>query len=267
MKILFSNNETVDLLIDDTPIGNLYKKIYHHLSRIPIPFSPWDNPYYRTTITYNECVDVLITHANNLSIDINKERCLAHDQLYFNQIHTIYEQNYNGDPRWLKFHENLHLCEDYVNQDYWKALKIDYREKMGPLEKPFDQNWLTSAVTKIKTGDVYVTCSELGKSPYAYWEDNEDYNIERLCQLGKPWLKFRPKIFVAVADMDRMKNVKLDEFNTWWSDYKEPWLKHWRLPDWTVEDMFGVNVYGRVTQIDLLTSLLKNNITPTRILI
>ena len=100
MKILFSNNETVELTIDNSPIGKIYQKTYRHLSQIPIPFSPWDNPYYyKDKVSYTELVDKLITYAEELSISIDRDLCLAQDQSYFNTIHKIYEDQYRGNAR------------------------------------------------------------------------------------------------------------------------------------------------------------------------
>ena len=75
MKILFSNNVTVDLEINDSPIGKIYQKTYKHLSPILIPFSLWDNRYhYKNTVEYSELVDQLILYASQLSINIDKAR-------------------------------------------------------------------------------------------------------------------------------------------------------------------------------------------------
>jgi hypothetical protein len=97
MKILFSNNVTVDLEINNSPIGKIYQKTYRHLSNLPIPFSAWDNSSnYKDTIGYTELVDRLIMYADQLSISLDRQRCLDRNQWYFNAIHTIYEKQYDG---------------------------------------------------------------------------------------------------------------------------------------------------------------------------
>jgi hypothetical protein len=267
MKILFSNNVTVDLEIDDSPVGKIYQKTYKHLSPIPIPFSLWDNRYhYKNTVEYSELVDQLILYASRISINIDKARCLAQDQDYFNAIHKIYEKKYDGSSGWLNFHEHIHMCEHYYNRSP-SVLSIDYREKMGPLEKPFDRSWQSNTTTKIKAGDVFVAWSELGKTPYTYWADHEPIAMDRMCELIKPWIKLIPKIKIALEDIDRLENIKVAEFETWWEQHKGPWLQHWNLSDWTTHDIFSVNVFGRTTQLDLLLAQVENNITPTRVLV
>lgn len=267
MKILFSNNTTIDLEIDNSPIGKIYQKVYRHLSSLPIPFSSWDNGYaYKKSINYSTLVDQLVMYANQLSIIIDKEKCLAQDQLYFNTIHKIYEKHYDGTPGWLNFHEHIHMCEGYF-KEYPNVLTIDYREKMGPLEKPFDRAWLSTSTTNIKAGDIFVAWSELGKTPYTYWNNHEPPEISRMCELIKPWAKLIPKIKIALEDIDRLKGKKITEFETWWNQHKSPWLEHWDLPDWTTHDIFSAITVGKTTQLDLLKEQVENNILPTRILI
>jgi hypothetical protein len=266
MKILFLNNVTVNLEIDDSPIGKIYQKTYKHLSNLPIPFSEWDNgSNYKSALSYADLVDRLAMYASRLSINIDKQKCLNQDQPYFNAIHKIYEKQYDGSPGWLNFHEHIHMCESYFKKQP-KTFSIDYREKMGPLEKPYDRSWI-STVTNIKAGDIYVAWSELGKTPYTYWRDNEPPVPERMCELIKPWHKLIPKIKIALEDINRLEGVKVAEFEPWWDQHKGPWLQHWNLSNWTTQDIFSVNVFGKTTQLDLLLEQVKNNIVPTNIII
>lgn len=266
MKLIFSNNQVVDLNIDNSPLGITYQKIYKHLSKIPIPYKPWDNPYYTKNLTYPALVEQLVEYAKRLSINIDRSKCLDLDQNYFNSIHKIYEQNYNGNPDWLDFHEHIHMCEQY-SKETDNLFCIDYREKSGLLEKPIDQQWLSNTQTTVRAGDIYAQWSELGKSPYTYWTHNEPNDIKRICELAKPWLKLRPKIYVALNDMDKLKNKQCDEFSNWWKDYSQEWTTHWNIPSWGIEQIFGVSVFGKTTQVDLLKEQLKNNAVPTRVLL
>lgn len=264
MKLLFSNSKAVDFYIDDSPLGLTYQKIYKNLSKVPIPFKLWDNPYYRKNLTYLEMVNGLAQYAQHLSIDIDTIKCINRDQHYFNSIHKIYEDNYNGDPAWLDFHEHIHLCE-YYDQPLKELVCIDYREKSGMLEKPMDPTWLLNTTTKICAGDIYVQWSELGKTPYHYWKNNESNDITRICQLAKPWLKLRPKIYIALQDLDTLKNIQCNDFSIWWEMYQTEWTAYWNIPTWTINDIFGVSIFGKTTQIDLLKTQLKNNSVPTKI--
>ena len=270
MKLEFSTGTTIDLSIDNSPVGTMYQKIYKNLSRAPLPFNVWDNPYYLSNTTYQELVNRLTVHAEKLSIQIDQSLCLLRDQPYFNAIHKIYEKNYNGNRDWLDFHEHIHMCEKYYDdKQYPKILHIDYREKSGPLQKPFDLTWLDTATTKIKAGDVFVRWSELGKTPYNYWENNEPNDIARMCELAKPWLILKPKIIIALEDFDTLKNKKILEFESWWQQYSKPWCQRWNIPSWSATDIFSFLVFGKVSTVDvkLIVEQLKNNINPTKILL
>ena len=263
MKLILSNGSIIDLILNNSPLSLQYQKIYKNLSRIPIPFRPWDSPYY-LDMDYEQLLDKLIFYAAQLSVEIDRELCLNRDQPYFNAIHKIYEENYNGDSRWLDFHEHIHMCELYggFKND---VLNIDYREKAGPLEKPFNPAWLTNPSTKITAGTIYVAWAELGKTPYTYWQNNEPNNTDRLCALAKPWLKLRPKIIIALSDTDTLKNKQVEAFETWWKNYSDVWCKYWGLPSWTLHDMCSVSVLGYTPDLNVLASELKNNNFPVRV--
>jgi hypothetical protein len=267
MQLTFSDQSTIELLFLNNSIGQAYSKIYKHLSAVPIPFRSWDNPYYSDILplTYNETVEQLVTCGRLLSVDVDAMRCLSQDQEYFNFIHQIYEKRYNGNTTWQDFNRYIHVCEGYFTQDNNKILCIDYREKAGLLQKSMTTEWLQTTTTQIKQGDIFVSWAEIGKTPYEYWRDKEPSNIKRMYELAKPWLKLKPRILVAMNNIDRLTDIDVDQFEMWWEPYQKNWAQYWGLPRWNTNDIFGVIVLGKVSQIDLLTQNLKNNIIPTKI--
>jgi len=264
MKLIFSDHQIVDLIIDNSPLGITYQQIYKNLSRVPIPWKFWDNLYYKEKFVYSEIVDRLSDYAQKVSIDLDRLRCLERDQEYFNYIHKIYEKNYNGDPGWLDFHEHIHICENY-HQPRENLVCIDYREKSGLLEKPMNPDWLINTRTTVSAGDIYVEWSELGKTPYGYWKNQEPDDLARMCELAKPWLKLRPKIYIALEDINRLQDIERDMFEHWWEKYHADWVKHWGISQWTTENIFGVSVFGKTNQLGLLKEQLKNNVVPIRV--
>jgi hypothetical protein len=266
MQIVFSNDKKVDIILNSTSLALTYQKIYKHLSHVPVPFREWDSPYYVRTKSIHQIVEKLILYANKVSVKIDRQLCELQDQEYLNNLHRIYEKNYNGNPDWLDFHEHIHMCEKTCTERA-NVLNIDYREKAGMLEKPFDLAWLTSATTKVKTGDVYIKWAELGKTPYVYWANNEPETMTRMCELAKPWLKLRPKIIVALEDIDFLKGIDVPGFETWWIQYSIPWCQYWQIPSWGVSDIFGASVFGRVPDFTLIAEQLQNNMYPTRVLL
>jgi hypothetical protein len=231
---------------------------------VTIPYQEWDSPLYTSTMTYAQLVDRLIHFANKVLIEIDRQSCLDNNQEYFNYIHRLYEQGYDGNPAWLYFHEHIHLCEFYHSTTRQLRLSIDYREKSGLLEKKFDVSWMAASTTTVQAGDVYLEWAELGKYPYTYWKNREPNDINRICQLAKPWLKLRPKLQIATVDFDRLNGKNIIGFNTWWSNYSEAWCRHWNIPKWDITDIMGCAVIGHADHI-IISNLLEQKIYPIKI--
>lgn len=255
LKLLFSNNQTSDLFIDDGPLGTIYQRIYKHLSRAELSFKPWDNPCYLDLVAHDKIVGDLLKFAQQLGVDVDIAKALKKDSEHLNYLHKIYETQYNGNPTWLEFHEHIHLSESY--QARRMSLIIDYREKAGLLEQPMNSDWFGLLTTKISAGDLYVVWSELGKTPFRYWQSGEPDDIQRLCELSKPWLKLRPRILVALEDIDMMSALQtepIDQFETWWAKHRPHWEKHWNVSDWTLEKMCGVLKFGHTPDHKKITN-------------
>jgi len=265
MQIVFSNDKTVDLILNPTPLTSVYQTAYKHLRHVSIPFRDWDNPFYLSNLTHQALVEKLIVYADKVQVTIDRNKCLAQDQNYFNHVHKIYEKNYDGNPDWLDFHQHIHFCEQ--NHMFPKFFIIDYREKFGLLQNKllFKHEWLKSCTTVIRTGDVFIEWSELGKSPYRYWKDGEPNLTGRVCTLAKPWITLWPKIQVAMEDLDLMQNVKNAEFESWWAQHSDSWCEHWNIPSWTIRDMHSVLVIGRVPKVEMLRSLLNSDQKPIKV--
>ena len=93
---------------------------------------------------------------------------------------------------------------------------------------------------------MYTEWCELGKIPYNYYRDNEPNDLNRLCELAKPWLKLHPKLCVALEPIDFLANRTLAGFATWWEGYERDWCKHWKLESHSLAQQFGVIVVGHV---------------------
>jgi len=268
MKLLFQEQSYVDLDVIDTPLKSSLFSIFKHLQHVPLIFRDWDSPYYIQNLDYEEVVDRLVRYGKNLGIEINKSRCLSHEQKYFNEIHQIYEINYDGNPEWLIYHEHIHICENFFLK-HPMTMILDYRDKAGLLEKPFDFSWTKTEFfsPKFKVGDVFLYWAELGKTPYAYWYDNEPNDMGRLLELAKPWLKLRPKLIVAFEDIDLLKTKDAIGFNDWWEQYQRTWCQHWKIDQWTLRDIASGYLVGKIKNMDHLMHNLKNNIYPIKLIL
>lgn len=260
MKLLFSDSSTVDITLAELPINTVFQKMCKNLQHVPIPFYEWDSPYFYDQYSYKELINQLALHGTELGLIINPEQCKEQD--YLNELHAIYEKNYDGEPAWLKFHEHIHLTEHYYKPRR-TILRIDYREKGGPATKPMEYEWLTNMSTKIKQGEVFFFWAELGKTPHQYWTNGEPENFDRLCELAKPWVNFRPILNIALDDIDLADNPNIEDFKLWWPAYHDRWCQHWGIPKWTAEQMLGGIVVGTIDNLSAVETNLQKNILPT----
>lgn len=238
--------------------------MYRHLQNLPIPFKTWDNPFCYSDL--NQVVEKLAVFARELNIDVDQEKLNNNDQAYLNYLHKIYEKNYNGNNKWLEYHEHIHLAEFFkLKPDYIRHIAIDYREKAGPLEKKFKPIWNENFTSEVKSGDVYIQFAELGKTPYGYWRDNEPNDLSRLCELAKPRLLLRAKFVIATQDRNFFEGINVDAFNQWWEQYESDWAHHWNVKSWPLVNMQGVNIIGQVSNLDLIVDNLRRGAIPTYI--
>lgn len=258
MHFLFSNSSIVEFELYNNPASQEIKRCLKHLQYIDLDFKEWDNPHCQTSPE-----NLLRDYAKKLNIEIIDNQIF--DQNFLNHLHEIYEKNYDGSCHWLNFHEQIHRCED-LKKDTRRQLVIDFREKAGPLTRQFNQNWIDYSVTEVNEGDIFTFWSELGKTPYRYWVDNEPDNFNRLCELAKPWLHFRPKFFVALEKINFLENKKINEFNKWWQQHEESWCHHWGIDsDWSIIKQNSAIVLGKVNEYQKINDLLLNSVDVKRV--
>ena len=265
MYLTWQDNSLTTIDLEQGPLKEHYLRAYKHLQHLPLTFYPWDNPYFRHVDNRVLTLEHLAKSAQCLNIHINTDACLAQDQTELNRLHKIYEQHFDGTRPWLEFHELVHVCEQKTQWAPNFFVNLGHREQAGMFEIPFKQEWTALCSTKLKAGDVFVFWSELGKTAYDYYHDGEPDDIQRVCELVKPWLVVRPKIQIALVDHDALENLDCSGFETWWKQYHNDWCKHWGISQWGIEQVFGKLRIGRAQDPDAIASRLQQNILPTGI--
>ena len=261
MQVIFKNDQTVEIEMNSTPLALAYKKIIKHLQHVPLDFRDWDNPNFLKSIELPHLVDQLIYYGSLVGVAVDKNLCLQQSQEYFNTMHILFEKGYDGNPDWLKYHENLHLCESYPEIKR-NSIALDYREKAGLLIKPIDPALIQNIQTSVSAGDAFVTWSELGKHPYVYWRDKEPNDLKRLCELAKPWITFIPTLRIAFNEASFEPLIDVQQFNSWWSNYEEDWCRYWKIKEWKLHHMCSAVVIGHVQNFDTFRDLVEQNIAP-----
>jgi len=257
MKLIFDTG-SVNIDLHPGAPTDIILKYFKHLQHVPVPMRDWDYPFYLDNITLDTVIKKLCNFAMQLDVEIDPTVC--RQQSYLNHLHSVYEKNYNGESLWLDFHENIHLCEELNKLDRGKQLVIDYRELAGPLLLDFDRTLLDfDRKLDFSPGDVTVGWAELGKSPYGYWRSQEPNDIDRICELAKPYLKFQPRLEITIRPWPEKDPVDVENFVKWWACYESAWCKHWKLPSWSLDQMSGRFVIGHVVDFDKLLQLLQSN--------
>jgi len=256
MKLVFDIG-TVDIELYPGRVTDQIVRCYKHLQNVSLPIRDWDYPFYLDHATLGHMIEQLCNFAMQLDVEVDPVLC--QQQSYLNHLHGIYEKNYNGRPQWLDFHEHIHLCGDLIKLDRGKILTIDYRELAGPLLLDIDHTLLDQLRLDIRPGDVTVGWAELGKTPYGYWKSQEPNDVDRICELAKPYLKFRPRLEITIQPQPEKDPTDIETFVKWWACYESAWCKHWNLTSWSLEQMLGRVVIGHVVDFDKFLQLLRSN--------
>ena len=255
IEITTSNDNCYLIELENNSVSQNIMAMLKHLYRLPLRFGILDNPY---TCTKDAAIKQLIEYAGKLGIDVNPTELAS--QKYLNYLHSIYEKNYNGNDGWLQFHEPIHVLENRALDQ----VDLLYDERAGFLDKKYQFDELLLAQTKIFAGECIVGFSELGKTPYRYWQNGEPDDIVRLCELSKPMLRFHFKITINLIDKNTIPE-DLEEFNQWFSKYKAEWCNHWGIPDWSTEQIFGHIKVGRLLDFENFCLGLKQGHVPIKL--
>lgn len=252
IKIIWSDQNSVDLILFDNELSHWYSRCVSHLKNIPLHFGPRENPL-DVSQSIASLSDSLIKHFSffNISVDLVK----LPFQNYLNQLHEHYLKNFDqskgslDQKRWLQIHDLIHLLEsnNYASSFIW----VDYKESAGPLIKKFNRQFLKYSTTVIKKGHCYLSAHELGKDLYKYWNDKEPNDIDNICRISKPWLFLRPLLDVAIKDHEHKKHHD-KSFLAWLEKYRYKWCKHWSLSDWQPQELSAFIPIGYIEDIDLL---------------
>lgn len=265
MQLICQDNIIIELEPVVSPVTDVLQQMFKHLQRVPLDFKPWDNPYYCHGMQYSQTVDMLEIFANRLNLVIDRSLCLDKSDWYFNELHSIYQQNYDGSPAWLDFHEMIHVCQRFFNLDKPQVCVLDWRERAGLLIKDFNRDWLSLGQTTVRKGDVYVEWNELGKTPYMYWIEKEPHDQSRINELVKPWSKLRPKLCIALEDTLLYDSARSDEFCEWWETYEAEWCRQWGLLSWSLKQFSSAIVVYKISDIQNLSQALENQLVPVGI--
>jgi len=259
MKLILKDNTEITLHLYNNECAEYVTDCIKHLQHCDIPWSQYDNPFQEHGL---EASIQSFCKKHNITAPDN----VVGNQESLNQLHKFYELA-DKDEGWHDFHSMIHRAESQKGLGL-PHCEISYKRLGGPFEKPFTHKHLTQ--THCNLGTLYLRFTELGKTPIAYWADQEPNDIERIKALAKPWVTLRPNIFISFATGENLPSRNtIQQFQLWWDNYAEEWCKHWNKQKYTVEDMCAIIPIGFINDehVDLLMDKLKQNVYPKRLLL
>ena len=229
-KIIFidKNNQLldVDYTLNDTVLAEKWFHKIKHLHRIPI------DPVESAQMDFSNLTDICKNFFAFADLDTPMINFKEITQKELNALHKMYEDNHDrlaplkDNAILYKFHNAIHHIEQKTAPR--ERIKVGWGVKEGPLAENFHCNEYFEST--IKKNFIYATESELGKTPYQYWENGEPADQTRFNQLCKPHLTLRAKFHISLVDVDPVAFKK--EFVDWFSKYSEDWIAKYRLESW-----------------------------------
>lgn len=267
LKILWPDSSSIDIILEDNPVADFYYDCMRRLQHLELFFGPRENPYDPLLFDRALAQQELVKRFSEFGIEIDSKQ--FENQSYLNYLHDVYfAECKNGDSlhylKWTHVHDLIHLQEVHNGHRHdFPNIQFNYRNLAGPLYKPFNREYLKYSVVKTEVGMCYLTEQELGKSPWLYWQDNENGTQEHFNTRSKPWVNLIPTMHIVKESLP-IRTVS-DEFLKWFSQYQEGWCKHWNITGWQPVEMFAKIPIGRVTNIDSLVEKFQNNNLPIKI--
>jgi len=228
--ILHKENETVDVeyILHDSLLARKWFHKIKHLRNVPVDpvESGLEDLSNLSNITSEFCNFAGIP---NIAVD-------PKDQKDLNTLHEIYEQHHDrlsgikDNTILYRFHLAIHHQED---QNIVKnRIKISWGTKEGPLKEEFP--CYRYYEPSIKKNNLYLTESELGKTPLQYYENGEPDNQSRINILCKTHSTLRATCHIALKDI---VPKKFDSgFITWFKQFKDNWFEQNGIENWTPAD-------------------------------
>jgi len=233
-KIILKNKESktldINYFLHDTSLAVRWFTKIKHLSKIQI------DPVESDLADVSDLHEIYANFCDFAQVDripINQ----TPTQIDCNNLHRIYEINHSrlstkkNNEILYRFHHAIHAAENN-KESVKKRMNIGWGLKEGPLTQPMQCNPYYE--NRIEKNNLYLPWSELGKTPLTYWINNEPTKQKRFNILCKPHITFRAKFFIALDDIKGMTFP--NQFNQYFNQFKQQWLKHYGIDDWTERD-------------------------------
>ena len=205
------------------------KKIY----RVPL-----DDDYtrYAGRLSEQQLVESIVDSFNQLNsmihlgnrqiTDVTLDDC--------NWLHDLAVQKQNSYSYEIReifhhMHKNIHLLEEIRGYYESPFLEVGWGEREGLMKGIFKEDPYQHYVPIVR-GNLYLTWSEFGKTPYIYWKNKDDDDRDKFFRTCKPHRTFRMHFSLCIKDHDQ-KTLE-PEFYEWFEKYRDEWMQRYGI-DWT----------------------------------
>lgn len=213
----------IEYVLSNNPIAyTWYRKIYH-LHRVPL------SKQY-TSVRHKEPIIQINAQITNYLLQLKETVGLnytikeSYDQTDCNRLHSITlstQYNYSPEVREIfhTMHRAIHKLEHHILNIVDNSIHIGWGENEGPVESKFEllpYQWYEN----VQVGNIYLSWSEFGKTPYQYWKNHEIDNQEHFFKTCKPHKTFRA-LFALI--LEEHKQQFSDGFDQWFDQYRIEW--------------------------------------------
>lgn len=226
----------------DNELGDIFAWQIRHLQTVP--FDSIESYYpSKPKHTWNDLLELIpkISETFGVTFDFDINRSIKSTNL----LHEVYENiqtslistgKINGKENLdliYKFHACIHDNEKNTKlYDHWK-ISWGYKEDLVTKQKVLHEYYTYPK----KTNCLCSAWSELGKTPFTYFEDQEPNDQNRINELVKPHINFRPSFLLYTeSTTDDFFPI---EFTEWWKTYSSDWCKKWNVGDYSINHKYG----------------------------
>jgi len=198
------------------------KKI-KHLQKVPFCKYYANNNNRATEQQLNQDMAKDIIALNDL-INFGYDIKEAYDQNDCNALHaSVVSTQYDYLPEvreiFHNLHRKLHNLENKRQKKIMDYIDVSWGEKEGLLKTTFSVPPYDLYQIKVP-GNVYLSWSEFGKTPYQYWKDRDLNDRKHFFLTCKPHLTFRSQFNISLV---HTKQEFETEFQLWFNYYREDW--------------------------------------------